>query len=65
GEGGSCMKNKEKLVCLWFFPRLIVPLTSSKVLSLDKTKEKALFLLSCARLFVPLQRFINLKVLKQ
>jgi hypothetical protein len=26
GEGGSCMKTKEKQAFLWFFPRLFVPL---------------------------------------
>jgi hypothetical protein len=43
GEGGSCMKNKEKQAFLWFFPRLIVPLTSSKVLTFGKTQINLVF----------------------
>ena len=47
--------TSEKLKLIWFFIRFALPLAASKVLSLEKAKEKFLFLLLFARLFVPLQ----------
>ena len=38
---------------------LFVPLTTSKVLSLDNSKQKQSFVLYCSHLFVPLQRICN------
>ena len=38
-ESTSARQNKEKLIFLWFCARLFVPLTSPKVLPLDKTKK--------------------------
>ena len=46
---------------VWFFAHLFVPLTSSKVLSLDN-KNKSAFILYCPRLFVPLHYHFGLIV---
>jgi len=53
-------KFKEKLIFLWYFPRLIVPL--EKVLSLE-SKNKITFFLYFARLFVPLRPITGIMTL--
>ena len=39
------------------YTKIVYTLTTSKVLSFDKTQKKACFILPCAHLFVPLHRF--------